>query len=118
MNGPWIIVLILFLALPIMQIVRQNKSMKRIHEFRSQLKPGMAVETAGGLHGVVVAVHGDVLDLNIAPGIVVEWSVKGIIGPVLKHEVSSEDPNDSADIVAQDEGGDASSTLNTSSRDH
>lgn len=86
MNGLWILILILFLALPIMQIVRQNKSMKRIQEFRSQLEPGMAVETAGGLHGRVVAVKGDVLDLQIAPGVVVEWAVKGILGPVAHQE--------------------------------
>ena len=86
MNGLWILILILFLALPIMQIVRQNKSMKRIQEFRSQLQPGMAVETAGGLHGRVVAVRGDVLDLRIAPGVVVEWAVKGILGPVAQQE--------------------------------
>lgn len=86
MNGLWIIILILFLALPIMQVVRQNKSMKRIQEFRSQLQPGMAVETAGGLHGRVVTVRGDVLDLQIAPGVVVEWAVKGILGPVAQQE--------------------------------
>ncbi|MDN8623528.1 MULTISPECIES: preprotein translocase subunit YajC [Corynebacterium] len=89
MNGLWILILILFLALPIMQIVRQNKSMKRIQEFRSQLQPGMAVETAGGLHGRVVAVKGDVLDLQIAPGVVVEWAVKGILGPVARQESST-----------------------------
>ncbi|WP_340055782.1 preprotein translocase subunit YajC [Corynebacterium parakroppenstedtii] len=89
MNGLWIIILILFLALPIMQIVRQNKSMKRIQEFRSQLQPGMAVGTAGGLHGRVVAVRGDVLDLQIAPGVVVEWAVKGILGPVAQQESPS-----------------------------
>ena len=89
MNGLWIIILILFLALPIMQIVRQNKSMKRIQEFRSQLQPGMTVETAGGLHGRVVAVRGDVLDLQIAPGVVVEWAVKGILGPVAQQESPS-----------------------------
>lgn len=114
MNGLWIIILILFLALPIMQIVRQNKSMKRIQEFRSQLQPGMAVETAGGLHGRVVAVRGDVLDLRIAPGVVVEWAVKGILGPVAQQE----SPSTNEPAASESQGQATVSTEKTSTTDH
>ena len=113
MNGLWIIILILFLALPIMQIVRQNKSMKRIQDFRSQLQPGVAVETAGGLHGRVVAVRGDVLDLQIAPGVVVEWAVKGILGPVAQQE----SPSTTESAASESQGQSTVSTQETTT-DH
>ena len=113
MNGLWIIILILFLALPIMQIVRQNKSMKRIQDFRSQLQPGMAVETAGGLHGRVVAVRGDVLDLQIAPGVVVEWAVKGILGPVAQQESPS-----TTESAAGESQGQSTVSMQETSTDH
>ena len=113
MNGLWIIILILFLALPIMQIVRQNKSMKRIQEFRSQLQPGVAVETAGGLHGRVVAVRGDVLDLQIAPGVVVEWAVKGILGPVAQQESPS-----TTESAAGESQGQSTVSMQETSTDH
>ena len=113
MNGLWIIILILFLALPIMQIVRQNKSMKRIQDFRSQLQPGMAVETAGGLHGRVVAVRGDVLDLQIAPGVVVEWAVKGILGPVPQQESPS-----TTESAAGESQGQSTVSMQETSTDH
>lgn len=113
MNGLWIIILILFLALPIMQIVRQNKSMKRIQDFRSQLQPGMAVETAGGLHGRVVAVRSDVLDLQIAPGVVVEWAVKGILGPVAQQESPS-----TTESAAGESQGQSTVSMQETSTDH
>lgn len=113
MNGLWIIILILFLALPIMQIVRQNKSMKRIQDFRSQLQPGMAVETAGGLHGRVVAVRGDVLDLQVAPGVVVEWAVKGILGPVAQQESPS-----TTESAAGESQGQSTVSMQETSTDH
>lgn len=113
MNGLWIIILILFLALPIMQIIRQNKSMKRIQDFRSQLQPGMAVETAGGLHGRVVAVRGDVLDLQIAPGVVVEWAVKGILGPVAQQESPS-----TTESAAGESQGQSTVSMQETSTDH
>lgn len=113
MNGLWIIILILFLALSIMQIVRQNKSMKRIQDFRSQLQPGMAVETAGGLHGRVVAVRGDVLDLQIAPGVVVEWAVKGILGPVAQQESPS-----TTESAAGESQGQSTVSMQETSTDH
>lgn len=113
MNGLWIIILILFLALPIMQIVRQNKSMKRIQDFRSQLQPGMAVETAGGLHGRVVAVRGDFLDLQIAPGVVVEWAVKGILGPVAQQESPS-----TTESAAGESQGQSTVSMQETSTDH
>ena len=113
MNGLWIIILILFLALPIMQIVRQNKSMKRIQDFRSQLQPGVAVETAGGLHGRVVAVRGDVLDLQIAPGVVVEWAVKGILGPVAQQESPS-----TTESAAGESQGQSTVSMQETSTDH
>ena len=113
MNGLWIIILILFLALPIMQIVRQNKSMKRIQDFRSQLQPGMAVETAGGLHGRVVAVRGDVLDLQLAPGVVVEWAVKGILGPVAQQESPS-----TTESAAGESQGQSTVSMQETSTDH
>lgn len=89
MNGFLLtLVLIVFLAVPILNINRQKKAMNTIEQFRSQLTPGQRVETAGGLRGVVVEVKGDSTLLEVAPGLVVEWATQGIMRPAPEAEGS------------------------------
>lgn len=83
MNGfLLILILIVFLVPAFLQMRKQNQAMKQINAFRETLKPGMRVETAGGARGTIVAVRGEVADLEVAPGVVVEWNLQGILRPV------------------------------------
>ncbi|WP_048758510.1 preprotein translocase subunit YajC [Corynebacterium vitaeruminis] len=73
-----LLLIFLFLALPIWQIVKQNKQVRTIREMQDKLAPGAEVITGSGMHGVVVDTTDTTVDLIIADGIVTRWE-KGAI---------------------------------------
>ncbi len=73
-----LLLIFLFLALPIWQIVKQNKQVRTIREMQDKLSPGAEVITGSGMHGVVVDTTDTTVDLIIADGIVTRWE-KGAI---------------------------------------
>ena len=79
MNQTILLLLIfLFLALPIWQIIKQNKQVRTIRDMQDKLAPGAEVITGSGMHGVVVDTTDTTVDLIIADGIVTRWE-KGAI---------------------------------------
>lgn len=79
MNQTIVLLLIfLFLALPIWQIIKQNKQVRTIRDMQDKLAPGAEVITGSGMHGVVVDTTETTVDLIIADGIVTRWE-KGAI---------------------------------------
>lgn len=73
-----LLLIFLFLALPIWQIVKQNKQVRTIREMQDKLAPGAEVITGSGMYGVVVDTTDTTVDLIIADGIVTRWE-KGAI---------------------------------------
>lgn len=63
------ILLLVFLAIPVMQILRQRKQMKIIQQFQQSIEPGLVVETAGGIHGTVNKVNETTVVLEISRGV-------------------------------------------------
>lgn len=49
---------------------QQRKRQQQVTEMQSALQPGDRIVTAGGMHGQIVALGADTLDLEIAPGVV------------------------------------------------
>lgn len=73
-----LVLLLLFLALPLWQIVKQNKQVRNIREMQSRLVPGAEVITGSGMHGIVVDTTETTVDLTIADGVVTRWEKAAI----------------------------------------
>lgn len=118
-----LLLILLFLALPIWQIVKQNKQVRNIRDMQSKLAPGAEVITGSGLHGVVVDATDTTVDLLIADGIVTRWEKAAVARNISDgtgadyahpHEASTEDSHtaqDSAEELspAKDQSGAADS---------
>lgn len=73
-----LLLIVLFLAVPIWQIMKQNKQVRNIRDMQSKLVPGAEVITGSGMHGVVVDTSDTTVDLIIADGIVTRWEKAAI----------------------------------------
>ena len=55
----------------VLMIRPQQQRMRQTREMAASLAPGDEVVTAGGIYGTVTAADGEVLSVEIAPGVVV-----------------------------------------------
>ena len=121
--------LILALLVPMfLGIRRQKKEAGKVTVLQDSLSVGDRILTTAGLHGTVVALGDDTIDLEIAPGVVTTWSrlvvrEQVVDAPLqgdgaidhesIDHEsISTEAP--ATDIVREDRenGGDTTPRLN------
>ncbi|MDF3304688.1 preprotein translocase subunit YajC [Rhodococcus koreensis] len=116
--------LILALLVPMfLGIRRQKKEAAKVTVLQDSLSVGDRILTTAGLHGTVVALGDDTIDLEIAPGVVTTWSrlvVREQIvdsplqgdGAIDHESISTEAPD--TDIVREDRenGGDTTPRLN------
>ena len=87
------ILLLVFLAIPIMQILRQRKQMKIIQQFQQSLEPGIVVETAGGIQGTVKAVRDTTVVLEISSGVEMTIARNRIIHAISGATTDSANPS-------------------------
>lgn len=73
-----LLLIVVFLALPIWQIIKQNKQVRNVRDMQSKLAPGAEVITGSGMHGVVADTSATTVDLIIADGIVTRWEKAAI----------------------------------------
>lgn len=116
--------LILALLVPMfLGIRRQKKEAAKVTALQDSISVGDRVLTTAGLHGTVVALGDETIDLEIAPGVVTTWSrlvvrEQIVDAPLqrdgsLDHEsIDAEAP--ATDIVREDRenGGDSTPRLN------
>ena len=121
--------LILALLVPMfLGIRRQKKEAAKVTALQDSLSVGDRILTTAGLHGTVVALGDDTIDLEIAPGVVTTWSRLVVREQIvdapapgdgaIEHEsidhesISTEAP--ATDIVREDRenGGDTTPRLN------
>lgn len=57
----------------------QQAQRKKVREMMAALVPGDRVMTAGGLIGTLRAENGDIMDVEIADGVVVKFTKRAII---------------------------------------
>ena len=80
------LVLLAILALPIILIVSRQRAMKReIAAVQSQLTLGVEVMTHSGQFGTVRSLRDDVVEIEVAPGVVTKWAraaVNRVVTPV------------------------------------
>jgi len=79
---PFILVFVIFYLLIIMP---QRKRQKKHQEMVQQLRPGEKIITTGGLHGTVMGVQKDKIELKIASNVKVDIS-KNAVAAVLSEK--------------------------------
>jgi preprotein translocase subunit YajC len=55
----------------VLMIRPQQQRVRQAREMAASLEPGEEVITAGGIYGTIIAVQGDTLTVEVAPGVVV-----------------------------------------------
>ena len=64
-GGFWIMILLVFVIMWLFMIRPQRKQQKALDEFRSNLKKGDKVITAGGIYGTIVSADDHTVTLNL-----------------------------------------------------
>nr|WP_276612178.1 preprotein translocase subunit YajC [Kineococcus vitellinus] len=70
--------LLIMVALLVFMFSRTNKQRKAQQEMQSNVGPGAEVMTTSGMFGTVVEVDGDVVVLEIAPGLHTRWTRRAV----------------------------------------
>ncbi|WP_080794710.1 preprotein translocase subunit YajC [Corynebacterium pacaense] len=75
-----LIALLLLLILPTFMLNRRQRArMAEITKLQNNLKVGDRVVTTSGQHAIVADLRGDLVDLEIAPGIITTWEKISIV---------------------------------------
>lgn len=77
-----LLVFALFLLPPMLMMRSQRKRAAEVQQMQASIAAGEKVVTVSGLHGTVVANHGETLELEIAPGVVITLEVAGVMKKV------------------------------------
>ncbi|HHX46407.1 MAG TPA: preprotein translocase subunit YajC [Corynebacterium urealyticum] len=85
-----ILIVVVFIALPLLQIRKQNQRMKQIREFQDSLQPGMVVQMTSGIQGRVAHVGDTSIDLEISPAVVTTWDRAAVLQAVNSVEPGSQ----------------------------
>ena len=85
-----ILIVVVFIALPLLQIRKQNQRMKQIREFQDSLQPGMVVQMTSGIQGRVAHVGDTSIDLEISPAVVTTWDRAAVLQAVNTVEPGSQ----------------------------
>jgi preprotein translocase subunit YajC len=106
-------IILIFVLMYFLMIRPQSKRRREAQEMQSQLGPGDEVQTVGGLFATVVAVDGEVVTLEAAPGVSLRYT-RGAIARVITRvagEADETDEDSDSDDLADDPNADASRTV-------
>lgn len=93
------IFLLLILALLVFMIFRSQRGRARQQQnTRSRLHPGVEVQTTAGLLAKVTAVDGDIVTLEVAPGVHSRYAASAVV-----RVLTPTDPDDSTPEAAETE---------------
>jgi len=92
-----LVFLLLMVALLIFMFSRTRKQQRAQQEMQSGVGPGAEVMTTSGTFGRVVAIDGDVVTLEIAPGVQTRWTRRAVSRVVTSAPVVAGD----GDVVAE-----------------
>ncbi len=84
--------LVVFVGLMYLASRRQKKEAKAVKTMQDSLQVDDEVMTTSGLHGTVVGLGEDTIEMEIAPGVVTTWNRLAI-----RQQVSTADTDDSDD---------------------
>jgi preprotein translocase subunit YajC len=92
-----ILILIVVVAFYFLMIRPQQRRRQQAAQKQDTVTPGARVRTTAGMYATVVAVDGDDVILEVAPGIEVRYmkkAVMDVVSPGVEEEVAEEDASD------------------------
>ncbi|WP_072691055.1 preprotein translocase subunit YajC [Rhodococcus marinonascens] len=99
--------LILALLVPMfLGIRRQKKEAAKTTALQDSLSVGDRVLTTSGLHGMVVGLNDETIELEIAPGVVTTWSRLVVRERIVDAPISDAEPIEHESIEADTRGDD------------
>jgi preprotein translocase subunit YajC len=99
---PILIVVVIGVAVYFLMMRPQQRRRKQMMQVNNELSPGQRVRTTAGIYGTIVAVDGQDLDLEIAPGVEIRIMRRAIMD-VVPEETETEYAESAEDY----EGGEA-----------
>ena len=92
----WIMMILIFVVMWLFMIRPQQKKQKELEKQRESMRPGQNVVTAGGLHGKLKSVDGDIFQVEIAKDVVIRIDKSSVFmepeaAPVKKEEKSKKE---------------------------
>lgn len=90
--GQLILLPLFFLVFYFLLIRPQQKKMREHADLVSSVEPGDDVLTNGGLYGTIVAIDGQVMELEIADGVVVRIQ-RGAIAELIEWDTGDDTDN-------------------------
>jgi preprotein translocase subunit YajC len=91
--GAVIVVVILFALFWLLLVRPQRRQAAEQRELIAALEPGDEIVSAGGLYGVIEALDGDELHVEIADGLVVRMA-RGAVAGLVEHDEGAPDGDD------------------------
>ncbi|MBF4553526.1 preprotein translocase subunit YajC [Corynebacterium suicordis] len=86
------LLLVVFVALPLISMRKQNRRVKEIQAFQERLHPGMVVKTTSGMHARIAHVGETTVDLEISAGVVSTWDKAVVLSLVETEEPAAATP--------------------------
>ena len=96
----WIMMILIFVVMWLFMIRPQQKKQKELEKQRDSMRAGQKVVTAGGLHGKLKSVEGDIFQVEIAKDVVIRIDKSSVFlepeaAPVKKEEkAKKEEPKE------------------------
>lgn len=78
LSSPIFMFLVIILIMYFMMIRPQRKRQKEIENFRNGLQVGQSIITSGGIYGKVKSIEGQVVKVEVAHGVVVDFDKSAI----------------------------------------
>ena len=78
LGNPITMMILIFVIFYFMMIRPQRKRQKEIDNFRNGLQPGQDVVTSGGIYGKVKSIDGNIVNVEVANGVVMRFDKSAI----------------------------------------
>jgi preprotein translocase subunit YajC len=104
--GYLIIIVVLFAALWLFLIRPQKRRQVEQARLQDSVAPGDEILTAGGIHGTVRAVEDELVQVEIAPGTVIQLDRRAVAS-VLQEEIEPEEEENEAEPDDPASGGES-----------
>ncbi|HYZ55679.1 MAG TPA: preprotein translocase subunit YajC [Streptosporangiaceae bacterium] len=116
-----ILIVVVFIGFYFLLIRPQRNRQRKVQEQQNQVGPGQRVRTTAGMYATVVAVDGDDVVLEVAPGVEVRYlkrAIMEVLGEGLGAPVADQTAEDEdVDETAEPEDGTAKPAVNEASPD-
>jgi preprotein translocase subunit YajC len=93
-SGFLIVIVVLFVLMWLLLVRPQRKRSELQLQMQDSLRKGDEIITAGGLHGTVVSIEDDVLEVEIAKGTVARLDRRAVAAVVSPEEPEPEEPEE------------------------